>query len=59
MVILLAKMKKMKMHKHKKTLKKKKLTFEGLKIVIIEIFKFQKICINMHDDSNINNTSFE
>jgi len=38
---------------------KEKLTFEGLNIVIIEIFEFQKMCINMHDGSNINNTSFE
>ncbi len=38
---------------------KEKLTFEGFNIVIIEIFEFQKMCINMHDDSNINNTSFE
>jgi hypothetical protein len=38
---------------------KEKLAFEGLTIVIIEIFKFQKMCINMHDGSNINNTSFE
>jgi hypothetical protein len=36
-----------------------KITFEGLNIVIIEIFKFQKISINMHHDLNINNTSFE
>jgi hypothetical protein len=35
-------------------------TFEGLNIVIIEILKFQiKMCINMHDGSNINNTLFE
>jgi hypothetical protein len=58
MVILLAKLKKMKMHTHK-TLKRKKLIFEGLNIVIIEIFKFFTMCINMYDDSNINNTSFE
>jgi hypothetical protein len=38
---------------------KEKLAFEGLTIVIIEIFKFQKMCIDMHDGSNINNTSFE
>jgi hypothetical protein len=38
---------------------KDKFTFEGLNIVIIEIFEFQKMCINMHDGSNINNTSFE
>ncbi len=37
----------------------KTFTFEGFNIVIIEIFKFQKVCINMHDGSNINNTSFE
>ncbi len=38
---------------------KEKLTLEGLNVVIIEILKFQKMCINMHDGSNINNTSFE
>jgi hypothetical protein len=35
---------------------KEKLTFEGLNIIIIEIFEFQKMCIKMHDGSNINNT---
>jgi hypothetical protein len=38
---------------------KEKLTFEGFNIVIIEIFEFFKMCINMHDGSNVNNTSFE
>jgi hypothetical protein len=38
-------------------LHKEKLIFERLNIVIIEIFKFQKMHINMHDGSNINNTS--
>jgi nitrogen regulatory protein PII-like uncharacterized protein len=38
---------------------KEKLTFERFNIVIIEIFKFLKMCINMHDGSNINNASFE
>ncbi len=38
---------------------KEKLTFEGLNLVIIEMFKFQKMYIHMHEGSNINNTSFE
>ncbi len=38
---------------------REKLTFEGLNIIILEIFKFQKMCINMHDGSNINNASIE
>jgi hypothetical protein len=36
-----------------------KLIFEGLHIVIIEKFKFQKICIKVHNGSNISDTSFE
>jgi hypothetical protein len=28
---------------------KEKLIFEGLNIIIIELFKSQKNCINMHD----------
>jgi hypothetical protein len=36
-----------------------KLTFEGLHIIIIQKFKFQKMSIKVHNDSNINNTSFE
>jgi hypothetical protein len=36
-----------------------KLTFEGLHIVIIQKFKFQKMCIKVHNGSNISNTSFE
>jgi len=36
---------------------RKKLILERLNIVIIEIFKFQKMHINMHDGSNIHNTS--
>ncbi len=40
-------------------LHKEKLIFKGFNIVIIEIFKFQKMCIYMLDGSNINNTSFE
>jgi hypothetical protein len=38
---------------------KDKLIFGRLNDVIIEIFKFQKMSINMHDDLNINTTSFE
>jgi hypothetical protein len=34
-------------------------TFEGLYIVIIQKFKFQKMCIKVHNDLNIINTSFE
>jgi hypothetical protein len=33
--------------------------FEGFHIVIIYKFKFQKMCIKVHNGSNINNTSFE
>jgi hypothetical protein len=41
-------------------LHKEKKTFEGLNIVIIEVFTFQnKMCIYMLDGSNIKNTSFE
>ncbi len=36
--------------------KKKNLKFH---IIIIEIFKFQKKSINMHDNLNINITTFE
>jgi hypothetical protein len=36
-----------------------KFTFEGLHIVKIQKFKFQKMCIKVHNGSNINNTSFE
>jgi len=36
-----------------------KLTFEGLHIVIIQEFKFQEMCIKLHNCSNISNTSFE
>jgi hypothetical protein len=36
-----------------------KLIFEGLHIVIIQKFKFQKRCIKVHNGSNISNTSFE
>jgi hypothetical protein len=36
-----------------------KFTFEGLPIVIIQKFKFQKMCIKVHNGSNNNNTSFE
>jgi hypothetical protein len=32
----------------------RKLTFEGLHIVIIQKFKFQKMCIKGHNGSNIN-----
>ncbi len=41
-------------------LHKEKNTFEGLNIVVIEIFKFQnRMCIYMLDGSNIKNTTFE
>ncbi len=40
-------------------LPKKKLIFKNLNILIVEIFKFQKMCIDMRDGTNINNTSFE
>ncbi len=33
--------------------------FEGFNIAIIKIFNFQKMYINMHDGSHINNTLFE
>jgi hypothetical protein len=36
-----------------------KSIFEGLHTVIIQKFKFQKMCIKVHNGSNINNTSFE
>jgi hypothetical protein len=36
-----------------------KLTFEGFHIIIIQKFKFQKMCFKVHNGSNINNTSFE
>ncbi len=36
-----------------------KFTFEGLHIVIIKKFRFQKMCINVHNGSNISSTSFE
>ncbi len=36
-----------------------KNNFQRLHIIIIEIFKFHKKCINMHDNSNINITTFE
>jgi hypothetical protein len=36
-----------------------KLTFEGLHIVIIKKLKLQKMCIKVHNGSNINNTSSE
>jgi hypothetical protein len=36
-----------------------KFTFEGLCILIIQKFKFQKMCMKMHNGSNISNTSFE
>jgi hypothetical protein len=35
-----------------------KFTFEGLHIIIIQKFKFQKMCLKVHNDSNISNTSF-
>jgi hypothetical protein len=34
-----------------------KLIFEGLHIVIIQKFKFQKLCIKVHNGLNISNTS--
>ncbi len=34
-------------------------TFEALHIVIIQKFKFQTMCIKVHNSSNINNTSFD
>jgi hypothetical protein len=41
-------------------LHKENFFFEGLNIVIVEVFKFQnKMCIYMLDVSNIKNTSFE
>jgi hypothetical protein len=40
-------------------LSEEKPIFERFKIVIIEIYKFQKMCIYMFDHSNTNNTSFE
>jgi hypothetical protein len=36
-----------------------KITFERLHIIVIQKFKFQKICIKVHNGSNINNTSFK
>jgi len=36
-----------------------KFTFEGFHIIIIQKFKFQKMCIKVHNGSNITNTSFE
>jgi cytochrome c peroxidase len=36
-----------------------KLILEGLHIVIIQTFKFQKMCIKVHNGSNISDTSFE
>jgi hypothetical protein len=36
-----------------------KLTFEGLHIIIIQKFKFQKMCFKVQNGSNIRNTSFE
>jgi hypothetical protein len=36
-----------------------KFTFEGLHIVIIQKFKFQKMCIKVHNGSNISNMTFE
>jgi hypothetical protein len=35
------------------------LTFENLHIIIIQKFKFQKMCIKLHNGSSINNISFE
>jgi hypothetical protein len=35
----------------------KKYVLKG--IIIIQKFKFQKLCIKVHDTSNINNTWFE
>jgi hypothetical protein len=35
------------------------LFFEGLHIIIIPKFKFQKMCTKVHNGSNIHNTSFE
>jgi hypothetical protein len=32
-----------------------KITFEGLHVVIIQKFKFQKMCIKVHNSSNISN----
>ncbi len=32
---------------------KARIFLKGFNIVVIEIFKFQKMCINMHDGSNI------
>jgi hypothetical protein len=37
----------------------REIYFGGLIIVVIEIFEFPKMCIYIHDDSHINNTSFE
>jgi hypothetical protein len=36
-----------------------KLIFERLHIVIIQKFKFRKMCIKVHNGLNISNTSFE
>jgi len=36
-----------------------KFTFEGLHIVIIQKFEFQKMCIKVHNGLNISNTLFE
>jgi hypothetical protein len=36
-----------------------KLIFEGLHIVIIQKIEFQKMCIKVHNGSNISDTPFE
>jgi hypothetical protein len=36
-----------------------KITFEGLHIIIIQKFKFQKMYTKIHCNLNINNISFE
>jgi hypothetical protein len=35
-----------------------KIVYEGLYIVAIQKFKFQKMCIKVHSGSKINKTSF-
>lgn len=40
-------------------LKGQNFTFKGIQIFIVQIFKFQNMCIKMHESSNINsNTLF-
>ncbi len=34
-------------------------TFEGFHIIIIQKFNIPKMCTKVHNDSNIDNTSFE